>query len=63
VETRPEPSGDKIADLALTKTSFSRFDRLLCERLIYRGWWLAGATLTAFHRDRLVDMLPVWWPL
>lgn len=61
--TRPEPSREEIVELALTKTSFAKFDRDLCERLIHRGWWLAGATLTAFHRDRLPDTLPVWLPL
>lgn len=59
-DARPEPSRDEIVDLALTATSFGRFDRALCERLIQRGWWLAGATLTAFHRQQLPAALPVW---
>jgi hypothetical protein len=59
-DTRPEPSREEIVDLALTDTSFGKFDRELCKRLIHRGWWLAGATLTAFHRDHLPDTLPDW---
>ena len=56
---RPEPSREEIAKLALTPTSFGRFNADLCERLIYRGWWLTGATLSRFHRD-LIGELPTW---
>jgi NTE family protein len=63
VGSRPEASRDEIVELALTKTSFAAFDRALCERLVHRGWWLAGATLTAFHRSSLPAQLPVWRPL
>ena len=57
--TRPEPSREQIVELALTPTSFDRFDGELCEALIHRGWWLAGATLASFHR-RLLGDLPRW---
>jgi NTE family protein len=57
-ERRPEPSKDFIADLARTETSFNRFSPELCERLLYRGWWLAGATLSQYHPD----VLPDEWP-
>ena len=46
--------------LAGYKTSFDRFPRDVCEKLIYRGWWLAGATLSAYHRAALPDRLPTW---
>lgn len=62
-DERPEPSREEIVELALTATSFGKFDRRLCERLIQRGWWLAGATLTSFHRSHLPAALPVWRPL
>ena len=41
-------------DLALVPTSFDRFDRRLCRLLVYRGWWLAGATLLKYYPG-LVD--------
>ena len=62
LEQHPEPGRVEIVDLALTPTSFGRFDRQLCERLIHRGWWLTGATLSSFHRN-LLDDLPGWSPL
>jgi NTE family protein len=55
---RPEPSEQLVAELAKTKTSFDRFPRHPCDRLLYRGWWLAGATLSQFHRDLLPAELP-----
>jgi NTE family protein len=48
--------------LALVKTTFARFQRQLCEELVYRGWWLTGASIATFHRDLLHD-LPHWKPL
>jgi NTE family protein len=39
----------KSKDLAFVKTSFDRFPVALCRRLIYRGWWLTGASLTKYH--------------
>lgn len=62
LDGRPEPSRSEIEELALTPTSFGKFPRALCERLVYRGWWLAGATISAYHRD-LLDALPTWRPL
>jgi NTE family protein len=58
-ERRPEPSRQFIADLAKTDTSFDQFSQQLCERLLYRGWWLAGATLSQYHRDLLPAELPM----
>jgi NTE family protein len=49
--------------LALTETSLAKFPRERCEQLLYRGWWLAGATLSAFHRQLLPAELPHWRPL
>jgi NTE family protein len=54
---------DWIVPLAELKTTFNRFSYEDCERLIYRGWWLAGATLSRFHRDLLPRTLPTWRPL
>ena len=47
-------------ELALVKTSLDRFDLDLCHQLIYRGWWLAGASLFRFHCCLLPSELPVW---
>lgn len=49
--------------LALTETSLARFPEERCRQLIYRGWWLAGATLSEFHRELLPADLPPWRPL
>jgi hypothetical protein len=46
--------------LALVKTSLDEFPRELCEQLVYRGWWLAGATLSRYHRELLPAELPAW---
>lgn len=46
--------------IALIKTSFNRFEPAPCWQLLYRGWWLAGATMTAFQRDLLPSTLPAW---
>lgn len=62
LQDRPEPSADEIERLALTPTSFGRFDQDLCEKLVHRGWWLAGAAISAYHPD-LLDTLPSWRPL
>jgi NTE family protein len=36
-------------DLAFVPTVFHRLDRRLCRLLVYRGWWLTGATLGVYH--------------
>jgi NTE family protein len=59
---RPEREQLRIP-LALVKTTFARFPALTCRRLVYRGWWLAGAALTTFHRNVMPDELPRWRPL
>jgi NTE family protein len=46
--------------LALVKTTFARFPFETCEALIYRGWWLAGASISTFHRELLPEKLPSW---
>ena len=46
--------------LARVKTSFAGFDRETCEQLVYRGWWLTGATLATYHREALPAALPSW---
>ena len=59
---RPEPSPDEIALLDRTPIALNRVDRDVAVRLVHRGWWLTGATLSAFHRDVLGPTLPEWRP-
>jgi len=59
---RPEREELRIP-LALAKTTFARFPAVTCRRLVYRGWWLAGAALSTFHRDVMPPDLPRWRPL
>jgi NTE family protein len=59
---RDEDRGS-VEKLAGYKTSFDKFPRDICEKLIYRGWWLSGATLSAYHRAELPAELPSWRPL
>jgi NTE family protein len=59
---RPEREELRIP-LALVETSLDRFSREVCEQLVYRGWWLAGATLSRYHRELLPAELPAWRPL
>jgi len=47
-------------ELAELHTSLARFPLDVCRRLIYRGWWLAGATLSRYHRVLLPSTLPSW---
>ena len=61
-EGRDEDSGS-VRELAGYKTSFDEFPRDICNKLVYRGWWLTGATLSAYHRKELPDRLPTWRPL
>jgi NTE family protein len=51
---------DSVQMIASYKTSFDEFPRDICEKLIYRGWWLSGATLSAYHRSELPADLPQW---
>lgn len=60
--TRPERDEWRVR-LAQYKTSFAKFPVDICEQLLYRGWWLTGATLTAYHRAVLPPSLPEWRPL
>jgi len=57
---RPEQSAEVVNCLARLKTSFGKFDMDDCRQLAYRGWWLAGATLSLYHRNFLPTPLPVW---
>ncbi len=56
--TRPEPSRDAVIALARTPTTLDLFPQQLCERLMYRGWWLTGATLSQYQRELLPAELP-----
>jgi len=54
---------DSVPVLAGYKTTFDHVSRAVCDKLIYRGWWLTGATLSAYHREQLPKVLPIWRPL
>jgi NTE family protein len=60
--TSPEQDASTRAALAATATSFARFDSDLARALVYRGWWLAGATFALYHRHQVPE-LPLWRPL
>ncbi len=62
VGDRPEHPEWRV-ELAQVHTSFAKFPVDLCERLVYRGWWLAGATLSSYHRSLLPQTLPSWQDL
>lgn len=49
------PAGAEHAGrhLALVPTVFDKLDEGLCRALVYRGWWLVGAALAAYHPGRL----------
>ena len=55
---RPEHA-DTIQTLARVETSFNRFHQDTCHQLVYRGWWLTGATLSTYHRQVLPANLPL----
>lgn len=58
---RPEfPFGEDGLAMAGYKTTFDRIEAPMAAALIHRGWWLAGATLAAFHPDLLPPDLPAW---
>lgn len=40
-------------DLAFVPTVFDKVDQGLCRLLIYRGWWLSGATIAQYYPDLL----------
>jgi hypothetical protein len=61
-ESRDEDLGS-VRMIAGYKTSFDSFPKEVCLKLLYRGWWLSGATLSAYHRSELPENLPVWRPL
>lgn len=56
---RPEHP-ERTQTLARVKTSFARLRKDTCEQLVYRGWWLTGATLATYHREALPTRLPTW---
>jgi NTE family protein len=56
---RPEHPEWRI-ELARVPTVFSRLSADLCNRMIYRTWWLTGAVLSRYHRSLLPAELPRW---
>jgi len=61
-DERPEYPESRV-ELARVPTVFSRLDRDLCLRLIYRTWWLTGAVLSRYQRPILPEALPRWTDL
>lgn len=59
-ESRPEHQELDPSTLARLATSFAKFPLDQCRQLVYRGWWLTGASLTAYHRELLPHQLPDW---
>jgi NTE family protein len=58
---RPEfPFGEDRLAMAGYKTTFNRIEAPMATALIHRGWWLTGATLSAYHPDLLPAELPGW---
>jgi NTE family protein len=59
-----EPLEDWIEDVARTETSLNQFPRDRCHSLIYRSWWLTGATLARWHPEVMPpERYPEWRPL
>jgi NTE family protein len=50
-ERHPEHRSWNGRDLAFVPTVFDRLDPALCRLLVYRGWWLTGASFAQFHPD------------
>ncbi len=59
---RAEQTLEVREHLSRLKTSFAKFSLEDCRQLVYRGWWLTGATLSRYHRDLLPTPLPGWVP-
>lgn len=59
---KADPQALDPGTVALVATSFDRFPRQRCEKLV-PGWWLTGAPLATYHRGVLGTDLPVWRPL
>jgi NTE family protein len=53
------PQPPVAEEVGLVPTSFDRFERDLCRRLVHAGWWLAGATLASYHPDQVPEV-PEW---
>ncbi|MFF4255326.1 patatin-like phospholipase family protein [Streptomyces sp. NPDC001663] len=56
---RPEHPDWRVP-MAQYRTSFGRFPPEVCRRLIYRGWWLTGASLAAYHPGAVTGKAPDW---
>jgi NTE family protein len=48
-ERRTFPRDGADVDLAFVPTVFDQLDERLVNALVYRGWWLTGATLALYH--------------
>ena len=61
--TAVNPNAPVPEEVSLIETSFDRFARETCEKLVYAGWWLTGATLATYHPELFAGDLPRWRPL
>ena len=48
-EAFPEERSWNGKELALYPTVFDKLPEALCRRLVYRGWWLAGAAMAQYY--------------
>jgi hypothetical protein len=46
--------------VAFIATSFDQFPEAHARDLLYRGWWLTGATLATYHPDLVPEPYPPW---
>ncbi len=61
LEGRPEfPFGEDRVAMAEYKTTFNKIEPAMAAALVHRGWWMAGATLSAYHPELLPPELPRW---
>jgi NTE family protein len=60
VTQHPDLGTPETMRLAGLPTSLSRFSLEDCRRLIYRTWWLTGATLVKHHPEVLDVGIPDW---
>lgn len=54
-QVHPEYRTYQGRDLSCVPTVFDRMEPALCRALVYRGWWLIGATLSLYHPGCMPD--------
>lgn len=59
---RPADDRDRL-EAALAATTLGKMPPELAQKLVYRGWWLTGATITRYHGPMIASPYPSWRPL